>query len=82
MRRLVPWLAAGLVLIVLWPTVCMSSEGGPTSCQSVVLLPLPWGDSADSWGMVVALGAALLTYAILRRLLRPESQVSPPTSTE
>lgn len=73
MRKLVPWLAAAAVLVALWPTLCVSAEGGPTSCQSAVLLPLPWGDSADTWGMAVALGAAVLTYLVLRRLLRSKA---------
>ncbi len=77
MRVVGPWLAGLLVLVVLWPTVCMSSEDGPTSCQSAVLLPLPWGDSADTWGMVVAVGAALLAYVaahyLLRRIRRHDS---------
>ena len=43
MRGLVPWVGAIIVLVVLWPTVCMSAEGGPaTACQSAVFLPLPW----------------------------------------
>ena len=69
MRKIVPWLAAVLVLVALWPTLCMSSEGGPTTCRSMVM-PLPWGESADTWGMVVALAAAVLTYVGLRRMLR------------
>ena len=68
--------AAVIVLVALWPTVCMSSEGGPTTCQSAVFLPLPWGDSADTWGMVVALGAALVTCLVLRRLLRKRTTAS------
>lgn len=71
MRGLVPWVGAFIVLVVLWPTVCMSAEGDPaTSCQSAVFLPLPWGESADTWGMVVAGGAAIVTVVVLRRLLR------------
>lgn len=70
MRKLVPWVAAFAVLVALWPTLCMTSEGGPTTCQSAVALPLPWGESADSWGMIVAAGAAALTFLVLRRLLR------------
>ena len=69
-RTLIPWVAAGIVLVALWPTVCMVAEGGPTTCQSAVYLPLPWRESADTWGMVVAVGASLLTYVLLRRLLR------------
>jgi hypothetical protein len=56
----------------------MSAEGGPTTCQSAVFLPLPWGDSADTWGVVAAIGAALLTFlglrALLRRLAEPPSE--------
>jgi len=70
MRTFGPWLAGVVVLVVLWPTVCMSSEGGPTSCQSAVFVPLPWGDSADTWGMVVAAAAAVLAYVAVRHLLR------------
>lgn len=70
MRTLGPWIAGLIVLVALWPTVCMSSEGGPTSCQSAVFLPLPWGESADTWGMVAALGAAVLAYFAVRYLLR------------
>lgn len=33
MRGLVPWVGAIIVLVALWPTVCMSAEGGPaTAC--------------------------------------------------
>ena len=70
MRTLGPWIAGFIVLVALWPTLCMSSEDGPTSCQSAVFLPLPWGESADTWGMVVALGAAVLVYFGVRYLLR------------
>jgi hypothetical protein len=35
-----------------------------------VFLPLPWGDSADTSGFLAAIGAALLTNIVLRRLLR------------
>jgi hypothetical protein len=70
MRTLGPWIAGFIVLVALWPTVCMSSEDGPTSCQSAVFLPLPWGESADTRGVVVALGAALLAYFAVRYLLR------------
>ena len=70
MRRVVPWAAAIVVLVALLPAVCVSSEDGPTSCQSLVLLPLPWGDSADTWGYVVAFGAMLATFVSLRLLLR------------
>lgn len=70
MRTLGPWIAGFIVLVALWPTLCMSSEDGHTSCQSAVFLPLPWGDSADTWGMAVALGAAVLAYLAVRYLLR------------
>jgi hypothetical protein len=70
MRKVLPWLAAVVVLVATWPTLCVSSEGGPTSCQSAIFLPLPWGDSADTWGMVAAVGAAVLTFFVVRRLLR------------
>ena len=40
------------------------------TCQSAVFLPLPWGDNADTWGFLAAIGAALLTFIVLRRLLR------------
>ena len=58
------------VLIALWPVLCMSEEDGPTSCQSAAFIPLPWGESADTWGMVVPIVGAVLTYFLLRRLLR------------
>lgn len=70
MRTLGPWIASFVILVALWPTLCVSSEGGPTSCQSAVMLPLPWGESADTWGIVVALGAAVLAYFAVRYLLR------------
>jgi hypothetical protein len=70
MRTLGPWIAGFIVLVALWPTLCMSSEDGPTSCQSAVFLPLPWGESADTWGMGVALGAAVLAHFAIRYLLR------------
>jgi len=78
MRGLVPWVGAIVVLVVLWPTVCLSAEGAPaTSCQSAVLLPLPWGESADTWGMVAAGGAAILTFVVLRKLLRRSTSKTP-----
>ena len=70
MRRLLPWIVGFAVLVLLWPAVCMSSEDGPTSCQSAVLLPLPWGETADSWGMGVAVAAAVLAYFAVRYMLR------------
>ena len=69
MRRVIPWLAALVVLVVLLPGVCMSEEDGPTTCQSLVLLPLPWGENADTWGWAVAFGAMLATFLVLRLLL-------------
>ena len=70
MRTVLPWIVGLVVLVVLLPTVCGSSEGGPTTCQSAVLLPLPWGESADTWGYVVAIGAAVAAYVATRLLLR------------
>jgi MFS family permease len=72
---LVAELIAGAAGAFSWP---MSAEGGPaTSCQSAVFLPLPWGGSADSWGMVAAGGAAILTSVALRRLLRRGTSKTP-----
>ena len=68
MRRLVSWTAAILVFLALWPTVCGGSEGGPTTCKSALLLPLPWGESADTWGMVVTVLASAATFVLIRRL--------------
>ncbi|WP_432478241.1 hypothetical protein [Nocardioides sp. GXQ0305] len=73
MRRVVPWLGAIAVLVALLPVVCSSSEDGATSCQSLVLLPLPWGESADTWGYVVAFAAMLATFLALRLLLDPRN---------
>jgi hypothetical protein len=70
MRAIGPWVTGLAVLVALWPAVCMSSEGGPTSCQSAVFLPLPWGENADTWGMVVAIGAAVLAFLTVRSMLR------------
>lgn len=70
MRRAVPWLAAAIVLVALWPALCVSQEGGPTACRSAALLPLPWGGSADTWGWAAALGAGLLTFVVVRAWLR------------
>jgi hypothetical protein len=69
-RVVVAWLGALLTLLVLWPAVCMSSEDGPTSCVSVLSTPLPWGESADTWGMVAALVASGAVFWLLRTLLR------------
>jgi len=73
MRSLGPWIAGVVVLVALWPALCVSEEGGATRCQSV-LLPLPWGESADSWGMVAAVGGALLVFFAVRHLLRLTSR--------
>lgn len=62
------------VLIALWPVLCMPEEDGPTSCQSAAFIPLPWGESADTWGMVAPIVGAVLTYLLLRRLLRRHPQ--------
>jgi protein-S-isoprenylcysteine O-methyltransferase Ste14 len=77
MRSLAPWIIGFVVLVVLWPTVCASSEGGATTCQSAVLLPLPWGESADSWGMIVAIGAAAIAYFAVRYVLRRNRRRDP-----
>jgi hypothetical protein len=77
MRKLWPWIGAVIVLIALWPTLCVSQEGGPTSCQSALFLPLPWGESADTWGMVTAVVAAVLTYFVLRMVLRRSASKAP-----
>ncbi len=70
MRVVLPGLAAFVVLVVLWPAVCMGSEDVPTISCSSLLIRLPWRGSADSWGIVVAVVAAVLTYVGLRWLLR------------
>lgn len=69
-RKVIPWVAAAVVLVALWPAVCMSQEGGPTTCQSAVFLPLPWGESADTWGWFAAIAGAAITFVVLRLLLR------------
>ena len=70
MRTSAPWIAGFIVLVSLWPALCVSSEYGPTSCKSGVFLPLPWGESADTWGMLMAVGAAALAYFAVRYRLR------------
>jgi hypothetical protein len=81
MRKLWPWIAAVLVLIALWPSVCVSQViGEPTSCESVLLLPLPslpLGGSAATWGSVIAVAAALATYFGLRKVLRRSGSKAP-----
>ncbi len=69
MKGLLPWAAALLTLILLWPAVCVSSEDGPTSCQSLALVPLPWGESADTWGFVAALVGAVVAFVAVRLLV-------------
>jgi hypothetical protein len=69
MRKVVPWVAALGVLVALLPAVCVSAEGGPTRCRSLALVPLPWGEHADTWGYVVAFAAMLATFLALRLLL-------------
>jgi hypothetical protein len=69
-RTVIPWVGAAIVLVALWPAVCMSQEGGPTTCQSAVFLPLPWGESADTWGWFAAIAGASITFVVLRLLLR------------
>lgn len=65
MKLFGPGVAAFVTLVVLWPAVCMSSEDGPTTCQSAVFLDLPWGENADTWGIGVALGGALAVFVLL-----------------
>jgi len=77
MRRVLPWLAAIVVLVALLPAVCVSQEGGPTSCQSLALLPMPWGNHTDTWGYVVAFAAMLATFVALRLLLRDRTPAQP-----
>lgn len=66
MRSLVPWVLGFVVLVALWPALCMSQEDRPTTCQSALLLPLPWGEGADTWGYVVAVIAASATFYVAR----------------
>ncbi len=70
-RRLSAWATAILVLLALWPAVCMSSEDEPTRCQSAFFLPLPWGENADSWGIVSALAASIASYFLVIAVSRP-----------
>ena len=75
MRAVVPSAAAFLVFVALFPLFGMSQEnedGLGTSLESSrsLLLPLPWGESADTWGYAVTFGASLLTFLLGRRLLR------------
>lgn len=66
----IPVLAALVVLVALWPITCMGQGGeGTVSCNSL-LVRFPWGESADTWGTGIAIGGAVLTYVVLRRLLR------------
>lgn len=67
-RTVAPWAAALLVLLMLWPAPCVSSSSGSTSCQNALSLSLPWGESADTWGMVLAAGAAVVTFIVVRKL--------------
>ena len=62
--------AAGVgVLLGLWPAACMESEAGESSCTSALMLPLPWSaENADTWGMVVAVFAAILTFVLVTEL--------------
>lgn len=69
MGKVLAGAAALIVLVALWPSLCVSAEGGPSTCRSLVL-PLPWGDSADTWGMGVAVVAAVLTFLVGLRLSR------------
>ncbi len=72
MRTLLAGTAALLVLVALWPVTCVSTGGGPeTDCTSLVLVPLPWRDNADTWGIVVALAAAALAFLLISRVRRP-----------
>ncbi len=73
-RRLIPVLSALAVLVASWPVLCMSGEDEPPSCHSAVLIPLPWGESADTWGILVSIVGAVLTFLLLRRLLRQASE--------
>ncbi len=77
MRRAVAWVGALVVLVLLLPTLCMGSEDGATRCSSL-LLPLPWGESSDTWGYAVAIGASLTTFVALRLLLGPRRRPTDP----
>jgi hypothetical protein len=71
MRIAVAGVVGVVVLLALWPALCVESEFGQSSCTSAVLLPLPWGvEQADTWGMVVAAFAALLAVVLTLKLAR------------
>lgn len=38
--------------------------------QSAVFLPLPWEESADTWGWFAAIAGAAVTFVVLRLLSR------------
>lgn len=69
-RGLVAWALGFVVLVALWPALCMSGEDEPTTCRSAVLLPLPWGEDADGWGIVAAVVASVVTVVLVRWVLR------------
>ena len=74
MRKVLAGVAAMVVLIALWPALCMESENGASSCSSAVFLPLPWSSSsADTWGMVTALLAAIFAFVLVLKLPRRNS---------
>ncbi len=74
MRRLTSWVAAIVVFLALWPTLCVSSEDEATTCKSALLLPLPWGESADTWGMLAAVVASAATFILIQRLMAHPKQ--------
>ena len=41
------------------------SAADTSSCQSAVFLDLPWGDAADTWGIVAALGGAVAAFGLM-----------------
>jgi hypothetical protein len=66
----VPWVTAVMILVALWPTLCMSGGRRADHLPERGFLPLPWGESADTRGWLVAIVAAMITFIVLRIALR------------
>jgi len=59
--------AAGALaaLVGLMPIFCSGSEGGPTTCQNLVFIDLPWAGDSDERSILLAFTVAIGVFLLL-----------------